>query len=139
MTRSSLAAVVVMVLGVAAAVRPARGQEATVPTGGVKRVEFKAADAHNAALDVRTGALFFTVNGSYFYYQPTSTDISVRVIELTGLMAEMRLARTVVVTFADPSAPGSESSADRVFPGNEGIGLEGQRCQPVKAFYLRYY
>jgi hypothetical protein len=99
------------------------------------------------AFDLKTGVLYFSVDGTKLSYMPEGVNDSGRVTAVSSILTELRRARLVVVSFYKPPA-GQEDlsqSFSRYFPaysleapdGTTTV-MPGAHYGPVGAFYLKY-
>lgn len=103
-----------------------------------KRAEIKASEFALQALDIKAGALYFTVDGTNLYYRPDAESASSRVSAITGLLNELRRSRFVVVTYSDQVVKAPDRYPGEIyFPAYAPL-KEGTFYRPVGGFWLQY-
>jgi hypothetical protein len=103
-------------------------------TTWAKASEVKAAEVVVAAFDLQEGVLYLTIEGRNYYFEPQSQDKASRISAISAILAELRKAKTVVLTFSDEK----EQVGGRYFPAYAGLTKGGTTYNSLGAFYLRY-
>jgi hypothetical protein len=88
------------------------------------------------ALDVQEGRLFFQYKGKHLYFSPKSSDATTRSIALVAIMSELRLAKSVVISYSTLA----KMPAQRHFPFYipKSLVATGADYSPVGSFYFKY-